>query len=232
MFNTQFVEFLKTLNKVTNGIVLEYPVTSGKTDCSDIGFKFDISVFDDSGFEGKIGFVDLSSFLNIFNLFDEPEVQFKDGVISAKDGNASVKYITSAIDLISQFTFPVEQFSKTNDIPSVVEFNLSATDIKKLKASASTFKDANAVVFKGSENLEIALTQVGKFNPSANCFKITKDITSNKNFEVSVSLETFSKIPVIDYTVKVKYNESKDAYRLLFVSNDIIGFEMCVSTNV
>ena len=231
MFNSKFVEFLKTFNKVSNGVVLEYPVTSGKTDCSDIGFKFDISVFDDSAFEGEIGFVDLASFLNVFGLVDSPEVSFSDGVIEVTGGSVSAKYITSAVELISQYKYSKEQFTKTADIPSVTEISLTASDIKKLKAASSTFRESNAVVFRGSETVEVALTQVGKFNPSSNSFKIAKDAESSKNFETSVSLETFSKIPVIDYTVKVKYNETKNAYRLLFVADNVPGFELLVSSN-
>lgn len=231
MFNSKFVEFLKTFNKVSNGVVLEYPVTSGKTDCSDIGFKFDISVFDDSAFEGEIGFVDLASFLNVFSLVDSPEISFSDGVIEVTGGSVSAKYITSAVELISQYKYSKEQFTKTADIPSVTEISLTASDIKKLKAASSTFRESNAVVFRGSETVEVALTQVGKFNPSSNSFKIAKDAESSKNFETSVSLETFSKIPVIDYTVKVKYNEAKNAYRLLFVADNVPGFELLVSSN-
>lgn len=233
MFNSKFVDFLKTFNKISNGVILEYPVTVGKTDCSDVGFKFDISQFDDSGFSEKIGLIDLSSFLNIFNLVDDPEIGYKDGVITTKGDGCNVSYITSAIDIISQFEFSPKQFEVMDSKPSVAEFPLTANDIKKLKSAASSFKELNAITIKGDESISISLTQVGKFSQSSNSFEIVKgDFSSEKNFSKDISIETFGKIPVIDYTVKVKYNEAKDAYRFLFVADNIPGFELFVSTNV
>ena len=231
MFNSKFVDFLKTFNKVSNGVILEYPVTSGKTDCSDIGFRFDISKFDNNGFEGKIGFIDLSSFLNVFNLVEDPDVSIKDGVITAKDSNSKVVYLTSATSLISEFEFPASQFDKIHSIPSVVDIPLSASDIRRIKTASSSFKDLNAISITGNESVTISLSSVGKFNQTSNSFQITKDISSNKNFDVYIKLETFSKLPVLDYTVKVIYNQAKDAFKLLFISS-IDGFELAVSTNV
>lgn len=231
MFNAKFVDFLRTFSKITNGVILEYPVTGGKTDCSDVAFKFDISKFDDNGFDGKIGFVDLSSFLNVFTLVDEPEVSFSDGVISASNKDCSVKYFTSAVELISQYSFPVKQFDTAKSKPCVAEIPLSSADIRRIKSASSSFKELNAVCLKGEDNVVVTLSQVGKFNQSSNSFSITKNVDVKKNFEVSIALETFSKIPVIDYTVKVIYNEEKGKFRLLFVADNIPEFELFVATN-
>ena len=231
MFNQKFVDFLKTFNKISNGVVLEYPVTSGKTDCSDICFKFDISKFDDTQFDGKIGFIDLSSFLNVFNLVEEPEVSVKNGVIEAKDNNSRVTYLTTTPSLMADFDYPVSQFERTHAIPSVAEFTLSASDIRRIKQAGSSFKDLNSINFKGDDSVTVSLTSTGRFNQSSNCFAINKDVSSNKNFDLYVKLETFSKLPVLDYNVKIKYNEAKDAFRILFETS-IDGFEMIVSTEV
>lgn len=111
--------------------------------------------------------------------------------------------------------------------------DIPAQLIKKLKSAASSFKELNAITIKGDESISISLTQVGKFSQSSNSFEIVKgDFSSEKNFSKDISIETFGKIPVIDYTVKVKYNEAKDAYRFLFVADNIPGFELFVSTNV
>lgn len=233
MFNTKFVDFLKTFNKISNGVILEYPVTAGKTDCSDIAFKFDVSLFDENGFDTKIGFVDLSSFLNVFTLVSEPEVSFADGVVTASDDECTVKYFTSAVELLTQqYSFPAKQFDAAKSKPCVAEIPLTSSDIKKVKGASSSFKELNAVSIKGDESVTITLSQIGKFNQSSNSFSIKKAVETKKNFELAVSLETFSKIPVIDYTVKVIYNEEKDKFRLLFVADNIPGFEMFVAANV
>lgn len=232
MFNTKFVDFLRTFNKISNGVILEYPVSVGKTDCSDIAFKFDVSQFDEAGFDGKIGFVDLSSFLNVFTLVDNPEVSFSEGVVTAANNECSVKYFTSAVELISQqYSFPAKQFESAKSKPCVAKIPLTSSDIKKIKAAGSSFRELNAVSLRGSDTVEVTLSQVGKFNQSSNGFSLMKDIKVEKNFDLAMSTETFSKIPVIDYTVNVIYNEEKGKFRLLFVADNIPGFEMFVATN-
>jgi hypothetical protein len=49
------------------------------------------------------------------------------------------------------------------------------------------------------------------------------DINKGKVFELVVPIENFLDLPQTDFTMKVKYNEAKDDYRLLF-ENEIFKF--------
>lgn len=230
MFNRESVEFLKVLNKITNSMVLNYPITTGRTESADIAYKFDLSKYDTDGFENPIGIYDLSTFLNIFGLCDENRnVNIDNNSITVSDSTTSVKFLTSATSVLSPYEFKQEQFDKTNEFPSVLEMNLTAEDIRKLKSASATFRELDTAVISCDDNVELSLTQIGKFKKSSNSFRIKKTEESTKKFNIGISLETLSKIPQVDYTLIVKYNESRDAYRIILKTDKIEGLSLVIS---
>lgn len=230
MFNRESVDFLKVMNKITNSMVLTYPITTGRTESADIAYKFDLSKYDTDGFENPIGIYDLSTFLNIFGLCDESrDVNIDNNSITVSDSTTSVKFLTSATSVLSAYEFKQEQFDKTNEFPSVLEMNLTADDIRKLKSASATFKELDTAVISCDDTVELSLTQIGKFKKSSNSFRIKKNEESNKKFNVGISLETLSKIPQVDYTLIVKYNESRDAYRIILKTDKIEGLSLVIS---
>lgn len=230
MFNRESVDFLKVMNKITNSMVLTYPITTGRTESADIAYKFDLSKYDTDGFENPIGIYDLSTFLNIFGLCDESrDVSIDNNSITVSDSTTSVKFLTSATSVLSAYEFKQEQFDKTNEFPSVLEMNLTAEDIRKLKSASATFRELDTAVISCDESVELSLTQIGKFKKSSNSFRIKKNEESTKKFNVGISLETLSKIPQVDYTLIVKYYESRDAYRIILKADKIDGLSLVIS---
>lgn len=230
MFNRESVDFLKVMNKITNSMVLTYPITTGRTESADIAYKFDLSKYDTDGFENPIGIYDLSTFLNIFGLCDESrDVNIDNNSITVSDSTTSVKFLTSATSVLSAYEFKQEQFDKTNEFPSVLEMNLTAEDIRKLKSASATFKELDTAVISCDESVELSLTQIGKFKKSSNSFRIKKTEESTKKFNIGIPLETLSKIPQVDYTLIVKYNESRDAYRIILKTDKIEGLSLVIS---
>lgn len=230
MFNRESVDFLKVMNKITNSMVLNYPITTGRTESADIAYKFDLSKYDTDGFENPIGIYDLSTFLNIFGLCDENRnVDIDNNSITVSDSTTSVKFLTSATSVLSPYEFKQEQFDKTNEFPSVLEMNLTAEDIRKLKSASATFKELDTAVISCDDSVELSLTQIGKFKKSSNSFRIKKTEESTKKFNIGISLETLSKIPQVDYTLIVKYNESRDAYRIILKTDKIEGLSLVIS---
>lgn len=230
MFNRESVDFLKVMNKITNSMVLNYPITTGRTESADIAYKFDLSKYDTDGFENPIGIYDLSTFLNIFGLCDENRnVNIDNNSITVSDSTTSVKFLTSATSVLSPYEFKQEQFDKTNEFPSVLEMSLTADDIRKLKSASATFRELDTAVISCDESVELSLTQIGKFKKSSNSFRIKKTEESTKKFNVGISLETLSKIPQVDYTLIVKYNESRDAYRIILKTDKIEGLSLVIS---
>ena len=74
MFSTELTNFLKSVSKISNSIILRSPVTYGKSEVNDISFSFNLtSVSEDENdtFDGDIGLFNLNGFLNVLGLFGE-----------------------------------------------------------------------------------------------------------------------------------------------------------------
>lgn len=233
MFNKESIDFLKSINRISNSIVLTYPVTTGRSEGSDIAYKFDLSKFDNDEFP-EIGIYDLAGFLGIFSMFEpDRKVQIVDNVVTVSDSTTSVNYLTTAPSVLTQFTYGIQQFEKTNTFPTVLEMPLTVEDIRKLKIASSNLKELDTAVIRSlDDEVTLELSVLEKFKKSSNSFKIRKPVSGTKNFSIGVSLETISKIPQVDYTLIIKYNETRDAYRIILKTDAIVGFEMNLAVKV
>lgn len=222
MLNNETIKFLKGINSITNSIALQYPITVGRTESADIAYMFDLSKLDTDGFDDSLGIYNLSSFLNVFSLFnDSREITLTDNIISVSDENTTANYLLSDLDILSPFAFKKEQFIKNDEFPTVLELKLTSNDLKKIKNASSVFDDLDTVMISCDENTTFSLTKVGEFKLSTNSFRFTKPEKSTKNFKISLSLNTISKIPVVDYTLVVKYNAERNSYRVILNSENL-----------
>lgn len=228
MLNKQTLDFLKIIGKFTDVVLLRYPVTCGISQDKDIVYSVDLSKFDTDGFEQTLGIHKLNSFLNMFSLFGEDyEIDVDNKSITVKDPNTSVRYLLAVPEAISSYDAQANQFDLTANIPSVLEFDLTTDIIKKLKAGASSFSELNTVLFEGGDNPNISLVQTeSREGMSSNAIKINIHEEAKKNFKTGISIITLSRLPLGDYRVSVKYNESKDKYRIYLESKDIEGFKI------
>ena len=228
MLNRQTLDFLKIIGKFTDVTILRYPVTCGISEDKDIVYSVDISKFDTDGFDTALGIHKLNSFLNMFNMFDNDyELEMDNKSITVKDPDTSVRYLLAVPEAISSYDAQESQFDLTANIPSVLEFDLTADIIKKLKAGASSFSELNTVLFEGGDNPNISLVQTeSREGMSSNTIKINIHEEAKKNFKMGISIITLGRLPLGNYRVSVKYNEAKDKYRIYLESKDIEGFRI------
>ena len=228
MLNRQTLDFLKIIGKFTDVTILRYPVTCGISEDKDIVYSVDISKFDTDGFDTALGIHKLNSFLNMFNMFDNDyELEVDNKSITVKDPDTSVRYLLAVPEAISSYDAQESQFDLTANIPSVLEFDLTADIIKKLKAGASSFSELNTVLFEGGDNPNISLVQTeSREGMSSNTIKINIHEEAKKNFKMGISIITLGRLPLGNYRVSVKYNEAKDKYRIYLESKDIEGFRI------
>lgn len=233
MFNKNVLNLLSQVNGVTNSIILRYPKTVAISETQDMMVMFDVSELDSDEFP-EIGLNNsLNDFLNLFKLFDEYKVEINDHVINITSGDSSVTYITDNISLMSIFDKDTTQFDKTEEVPSVAIFDLTDNDIKKLKSASNILKDLDEVIFTSSDgDVKIWIGATNKFNAKSNSFSVMKYCNATKDFEIKIPIENFKKIPTGDYTLEIKYNSSRDAYRILLKNKDLESFKLLLSVKV
>ena len=232
MLNSNFIDFLKVINKFADTIIMRYPVTCGISEDKDIVYSFNIENFDKNSFDQELGIAKLSSFLNMFQLFKPSrEVEIENNIIKVHDEDTQAQYILSKPLVLSQYDAKEEQFVLTEKIPSVLEFELTQEMLKKLKNATSVFSELNTMVVEGSDISSVYLVQTeSREKMSSNSFKIIINKNAEKNFKTGIGTLTLSKLPLSDYLVKVKYNEAKGKYRILLESKSIKDFKIILPT--
>lgn len=225
MLNRNTIEYLKVINKVTDSVVLSYPYTVGNSDSGDIAFKIDISKLDTERFPSSLGICNLSSFLNMFNIFDDYNVSLDNKLINISDDNTSVNYILSNLELLENYNkIDPEIFDKISGAPSVLEFDLTVANNKKLRIASNSLSELNYIVIEGSDTPNISLVQGSSLDTSSNSIKINIPGISEKNFKVKFPIDTLLKLPVEDYSFNIKYSERIGKYRIFVkpVNSDIL----------
>lgn len=222
MLNENVTTVLQSINAITNKVVLKHPITIANSPAGDVLIKLNLTELDPEPFE-EIGIYELTEFLSTFKLFTpERKVVISDLIINVTEGATALQYISTKPALMENFNKDDKAFVKTYETPTVAEFQLSEDNLKQLKQAAGVFKDLTEIVFISQDgNMNITLGASNKFNAKSNTFSTNVPAETSKEFDVKVPVENFNSLPNSDYTVQVKYNAAKNAYRVLLKSNDI-----------
>lgn len=231
MFNKEVIGVLTQINNVTNSVILKYPQTVAISESQDMMILFDVSSLDSDEFP-DIGLKDsLGDLLNLFKLFpEERDISIDANVINVSSGTLSSSYIMDNIALMDAYNKDPIQFEKTESAPSVATFDLSTEDIKSIKSASGVFKDLSEVIFKSTDgDMIISLGATNKFNAKSNTFSVLKSADTSKEFEIKIPVENFKMLPVSEYTISVKYNSSRDSYRLMLDNKSLDGFKILMT---
>ena len=234
MFNQKTLDILSQVNGITNSIILKYPETVGISEGKDVMVLINMEDLDSDKFD-DMGLINLSDFLNNFKLFPEDrEISFKDSVMNIKSGKMNSTFITDNLVLMNSYDKDPSQFTKTEEVPSVATFELTAEDIKSFKSATSVFKTLGEVIINSQDSdITLSLGNTNKFNQNSNRFNVTKsDVVTSKEFEIKIPVENFKMIPGSDYTVDVKYNEARDNYRIIMCNKVLKGFKIILSVKI
>jgi hypothetical protein len=110
--------------------------------------------------------------------------------------------------------------------PSVVEIPINTEIFTKIKKGSSVFKNLKDLfIIKEGDSIYLKTGNKESYSHSQNSYKhnLTPSTISGKDFELVIPIENFLSLPLMDFDMKVKYNEKKDEYRLVF-QNDIFKF--------
>ena len=229
--NKQLVQTLSQLNNITNTIILKHPITTASSEVKDMYVYIDVSQIDPEPFP-DIGLNDnLNNYLNLFKLFDdERKVTYNNDTIEIVSNKIKSSYISDNVALMQPYDINPDQFDKTEQVPTVCSIDLTVDDIKKLKSATSVFKDLSEIIFRSRDNeVLLCLGNTNKFNARDNSYSITKEVQSSKEFEVKIPVDNFKRIPESEYTLEIKYNEARDAYRLLLKNKTLSGLKIIMS---
>lgn len=220
--NTQTV--LKSLLSINNSFVISYPKMTIVDEYKTMMGMIDMEKLGDS-FE-EFGIYDAGKFLSALDLMDEANFELKNNLLVATDSTSSMDFLTSMPSSLPDAVAKESVITTTAAIDSVMEYGIDIDTLTKLKKAAGIFKTMDALFLK-KESDEVTMKMGSKdaFNASNNSYniKIAPDMDTANDFELPIPLENILKLPLVDYTVKIKHNAERDMYRVLF-TNEIYTF--------
>jgi len=222
MLNQNTINVLSAMNSITNSAILNYPTTILNNSAGDVIVKLNMETLDADPIP-EIGIYNLSEFISTFKLFPEYECNIDENVINISNGDSSLQYLTTNVSVLENFNKKEDLFTSTEAVATVSTFTLSNDDVKTIKQAAGVFKDlADIIIDSKDGDIIVKLGSTNNFNAKSNSFSIKKPgVNSTKEFTVKIPAENFNALPASDYTFEVKYNEQRDAYRLLLASTEI-----------
>lgn len=221
MLNKNVINVLQALNNITNSVVLKYPVSILNSVAGDVVVRLNVESLDKDAFE-PFGIYQLSEFLSTFKLFDEYTASISDNVININGGDSSIQYLSTKLNVLENHDKSETLITSTQGVPSVATLELSKEHVKTIKSASGVFKDLTDIVLESQDgSMTIKLGGANNFNARTNSFSIHREATTTKEFSVRIPSENFNSLPTSSYKIEVKYNESKDAYRVIAASTEI-----------
>lgn len=233
MITKETLERISNCTNITNSITIKYPITMAVSDSRDMVMRIDLSDMEE--FERPVSFFNrLSNFLCITKLYDDFKINVHDNIITIQDANSksSTDFIESYAELMTDYNFDEEQFTKTENAVSIQEFELTANEVKKLKTAGGTLQNIEKLIIENQgEELKIKLKSSNIAARVDDCFTIVKDIPSIKQFNISIPFSNFTKLSNQNYKFFIKYNSKNNSYRVLIHNLDNDKIKLLLSVN-
>jgi len=144
--------------------------------------------------------LDLNKFLNITSLFDDPEYNFTEQVLTITENNHTVEYISGNADILD----PEGKFRKALKNSTLinfnkdVEFHLTAKNIKSIITASNVLKSEFIVIESKNNRTFIHCNNIK--NPSSDKYSFELPLSLSKNFKYVIKIE---KIRLMNYDYKV-----------------------------
>lgn len=145
---------------------------------------------------------ELSKFLNVLSLFEDPDVEFHEGHMTVAKNKAQANFVYTNPSLIDA----VKDYDKEIKSPEpVIEFTLGEDVFKRIQKSAKLFdvSDIN-ISSAGQDNIRITATGAAMSKENAN--KFTVDVPAPDKWaddiSINIKLETLKFLPG-DYDVSI-----------------------------
>lgn len=143
---------------------------------------------------GEFAIYDLSRFLGVLSLFDQPDIDIKDGYMVISSGKQKVQYTFADPRMI------VSSNAKGVDMPEAeIKFNLSSDDLLKVQKALGVLQLPEIAVT--GENNEMYIEAIDSKNPTSNNYRVFLRDTDH-TFRMIFKAENI-KIMSSNYDVKI-----------------------------
>lgn len=160
-------------------------------------------------FPSEFGIYDVNEFLAVLSLFEDPDLEFSEKIVSIKQGNSSIKYFAAAPNSIvvpkKEIVFPEAE----------INFKLEANVLAMILKTAPILKSTDVALLGDGSTINVIVGD--KKNATSNAYTYTLGTTTSV-FKVNLKIENLKMVPG-DYDVSIsskKISRFKSAGDLVY----------------
>ena len=147
-------------------------------------------------FPQDVGIYDLSEFLSVVGLMDDPELIFEESAMLIQSGNQKIRYFFSEMEILTR---P----SKSITMPNVdVSFDITEDQLNQIRKASSVLRHSELMITNEDGNLTASV--VNSKDPTANSYSLTlvEDADFDSSFKFFISIPNL-KLVNGNYTVNI-----------------------------
>lgn len=137
-------------------------------------------------FDTDFGIYDLSEFLGVLSLFNDPDITFGEKFATIKEGQNSVKYFSADSSVL---TVPTKELKLP---PSDVEFNLSADQMNMIQRTAGVLRAGDVNIFGNGKTITVIVGDVT--NSTSNSYNMLIGETDSV-FNAHLKIDNMKMVP-------------------------------------
>lgn len=153
----------------------------------------------EESFDHQFGVYDLSELLGVLSIFNDPDLEFSERVLTISEGKNRIRYMPADPEVL---IYPKKE-PKFSESPEAT-FHLSAQNLGQIIKSASVLK-VPIVTIKGDGSSVTVLVH-DKTNPNSNQFVIDVESDTRHTFEMHVKVDSLKMLSE-NYEVQVSFNK-------------------------
>jgi len=189
--SSETISILKNFSGINANLVFK-PGKELKTISEAKTIMANASILED--FPVEFGVYDLNEFLSLYNLMEDPSLEFSDKYLTMSDGSQKIKYYYSEVDILTQ---P----SKDINMPECeVVLDLSMENLQKIQKAAAVLGHSE-LSFIGDGNTVVA-SVFNEKDSTANTFDIDLGIGTTETFNYVFSISNLKMLQG-DYKVSI-----------------------------
>jgi len=218
---------LTDINKIG---VISYPLMNIKSESGTVVAFFSTKDLGEQEFE-PFGIFNTQELLQVIGLSEEPEIVLENNIISIKGKDSNIKYTTTDLGILGDYTkYKPTVLQKTKAVETVVEFELTSENFSKLKKASDVFKNLeDFIITTSKDTVKIEIGESNKKIKNSNSYSLNINAEVSKKCDINIAVKNMKIIPTGNYLVQIKYNEERDAYRVLMTSKDIDSLEFIIA---
>lgn len=231
MLNKNTKNVLSALSAINTQAIVTYPVTGIKMG-NNIQAFFDLEKLGEEPFD-EFGIFNIPELLSTISVIgDDADIILQDGIMNITNDSANIRYKTTQITIIEdecRTRLDMVDRVKSDKNVNVMNFELPATELEKLKKVSGVLKDLTDLSISSTkgETDVVTLTAQGK-EKSSNNIAIKFNAIVNEEVELKIVMANLSKLPNSSYNVGV-YKSQKGSFITLFESKDVDGLNIVIS---